>query len=43
MTRKYEEKLSAEIITGNYELVYCVAQVCELKGYWRIQKQKNSP
>ena len=28
MTRNYEEKLSAEIITGNYELVYYVAQKC---------------
>ena len=26
MTRNYEEKLSAEIITGNYQLVYYVAE-----------------
>ena len=28
MTHNYEEKLSAEIITGNYELVFYVAQKC---------------
>ena len=28
MTHNYEENLSAEIITQNYELVYYVAQKC---------------
>ena len=28
MTPNYEENLSAEIITRNYELVYYVAQKC---------------
>ena len=28
MTRNYEEKLSAEIMSRNYELVFYVAQKC---------------
>ena len=32
MTRDYEEKLSAEIITRNYQLVYNVAEDVGIMG-----------
>ena len=44
MSGNYYGKLSVEIITGNYQLVYYVAEKCgnyRDTGHWRIQKQTD--
>ena len=39
MRRNYDTKLSGEIMTQNYQLVYIMSRkMWELYGYWRIQK-----
>ena len=41
MRRNYDTKLSREIITGNYELEYCVAENVEIIGILAHPKSSN--